>query len=321
MGTYRARLIALIVILAAASPARPVLAQKVLAEGVEDLAGQIAASVAKEQKAKVAVLPFRELDGQQAMLGMFLAEELVTNLFARGLDIVERTMLDRVLGEIKLGQSGVIDPETAREVGKVAGVDALVSGTITNLSSYVALNCRLIDAQTGRVFAAAQVKIAKDADVLKILEAAAPAPVPQSGAERAPAQAPAKIGQRKEAGGFVFELTSCHAAGDSVRCDFLITNNSPDRGLRIQLGGKSRLIDDAGNELRGRGDGSFLGSARGHDMLADLYSELVPGVPIRARVVFRGPAEGAALASVVELSLRSSGSPFRVDFRNVFLAR
>jgi len=116
-------------------------AQKFLSEGIKDLATQIATSSAKEQKRKIAVLPFRELDGRPTVLGTYISEELVTDLFTiGGLDIVERSMLDRILGEIKLGQTGLIDAETATKVGKIAGVDAIVTGTITDLQSYVALN-------------------------------------------------------------------------------------------------------------------------------------------------------------------------------------
>jgi hypothetical protein len=43
------------------SQGEPVSAQKVMADGINDLAKQIAANVAKEQKRKIAVLPFRGL--------------------------------------------------------------------------------------------------------------------------------------------------------------------------------------------------------------------------------------------------------------------
>src|SRR6202165_286286 len=166
---WRAVLAALAILLALALPAT---AQKILAEGIKDLATQIAGKVTKEQKHKIAVLPFKELEGQPTVLGSFLAEELVTDLFENPrLSIVERTMLDKVVGELKLAQSGLIDPETAKRVGKIAGVDAIVTGTITDLSSYVALNARLIDGQSGHIFAAAQTRIVKDDDVRKIMAA------------------------------------------------------------------------------------------------------------------------------------------------------
>ncbi len=144
--------------------------QKLLVDAIADLATQVNASATQQQKQKVAVIPFRELDGRQTVLGTYLAEALVTELFRRGgLEIVERTMLDPIMAELRLGQSGLVDPNTARRVGQVAGVDAIVTGTITDLQSFVAVNCRLIDVETGRVFAAADTRIVKDDDVRKIM--------------------------------------------------------------------------------------------------------------------------------------------------------
>jgi len=152
-------------------------AQKVLTESVKDLASQIAASATKQQKRKIAVVPFRELDGRTTVLGAFIAEELATDLFSEGsFEIVERTMLDKVFAELKLNASGVIDPQTAKQLGKVTGVDAIVTGTITELQSYVAVNCRMIDSQTGSVFAVAQARVVRDDDLKKIMGSALGSP-------------------------------------------------------------------------------------------------------------------------------------------------
>ena len=131
---------------------------------------QIATRVAKQQKRKIAVIPFRELGGQPTVFGTYLAEELVTQLVNTGnLDLVERTTLDKIFGEIKLNESGAIDPSTAKQVGRLAGADAIITGTITDLQSYVGVNCRMIDTETGRIFAAAEARIVKDDDVKKIM--------------------------------------------------------------------------------------------------------------------------------------------------------
>ena len=84
-------------------------------------------------------------------------------------EIIERNLLKPVLDELKLSQTGVIEPNSAKELGKMTGVDAIVTGTIANLRLYVAVNCRLIQTETGEVFAAAKVKIKKDADVANLL--------------------------------------------------------------------------------------------------------------------------------------------------------
>ena len=146
-------------------------AQKVIGDAAKDLADQIALAAAKHGKHKIAVIPFRELDGRTTVLGTYLAEELVTNLFSTGtLDVVERSMLDKVMSELKFSQSGAIDPESARHVGRIVGVEAIVTGSIADLKSYVGVNCRLINTETGRIFGVAQAKIVKDADLQRSLK-------------------------------------------------------------------------------------------------------------------------------------------------------
>ena len=160
-------------------------AQKTLSDGIKDLATQLSASITKEQKQRVAVLPFKELHGQTTVLGTYLAEELLSHLVNSGLKIVERGMLDKLLGEQKLQQTGAIDAATAKQVGKVASVDAIITGSVTDLQSNVGINCRIIDTTTGDVFAAAQVKITKDDDVKKIMATVvAPAPTGTSPSPR-----------------------------------------------------------------------------------------------------------------------------------------
>lgn len=148
----------------------PISAQARLAAGLDTLASRISVSVPGQGKRKIAVLPFRDLSGRPSVFGTYISEELVTRLVNVGnLDVVERGQLDRVLGELKLGQSGVIDPGTARQVGKVAGVEAIVTGTLTDLDSTVSINCRLIAVETGVTLAAANTRILKDDDVRGIL--------------------------------------------------------------------------------------------------------------------------------------------------------
>jgi TolB-like protein len=318
--SLRSRLIAACVMLSAAFNS-PAYSQKVLAEGIKDLATQIATNVSKEKKQKIAILPFRELDGKPTVLGTYISEELVTDLFMiGGLEIVERAMLDRLLGEIKLGQTGVIDPATAKRVGQVAGVDAIVTGTITDLQSYVALNCRLIDAQTGRIFAAAQTKIAKDDDVRKIMGAALPNPGGDGGQppepRSEPAPRPKKVLQQQRAGNLLFELKGCSLSGKLVKCEFLVTNSGEDVDGTL-FSTASRLFDGEGNEYHA--EEAMLGSAKS-DYSYSNATRLASGIPVRAQLSFDGIPPETERATLVELR-GFQGSRFTVQFRNVPLAR
>lgn len=298
-------------------------AQRLLADGVKDLSEQIATKAKEQQKLRIAVLPFRELDGQPTVLGTFLAEELFTHLVNSGLEIIERSMLDRVLGEIKLDQTGLIDADTAKQVGKVIGVDAVVTGSITDLQSYVAINCRLIDASSGKIFAAAQAKIVKDDDVRKVMSASPPLPArPSTGTQVAGASespravqppsrpAPPAIVVAQE---IRFELKTCETTGTSVTCELTVKNQGADQRL-ICWDSQSRLIDTAGNEVSAKE--VVLGRNGG----GVAETQLVSGVPIRARVRFDGVPSEADVASLVELGCYAD-SQLKVQFRDVPLTR
>jgi len=65
--------------------------------------------------------------------GRNVANNLVTSLFARAtpdVKIVERSSLGKILREIELEQSGILDADTVKRVGKIAGIDIFVTGNI-----------------------------------------------------------------------------------------------------------------------------------------------------------------------------------------------
>ncbi len=291
-------------------------AQTILPQGIKDLAGQIVTGTTQNQKKKVAVLPFRDIAGSESVFGAYLSEELVTELFKTNtVEIVERANLDQLLGEIKLGQSGVIDPETARHVGRIAGVDAIVTGTITVLESYVSLNCRLVDTESGRVFGAAQARIVKDADVLKILATSSLPATPNSASP-----SPPPIREIEQAG-FRFQLQACTFDGADAVCHIVVTNeSSADRELTLfnsdrgrvpgwrTVPGLTRLIDASGNEFFSSEE-SILGSMRGLAPSARLASK----VPMALTLVFPGLPSTSKQASLIEILCRAgSGRPASV---------
>jgi curli biogenesis system outer membrane secretion channel CsgG len=107
-------------------------------------------------------------------LGRAAADELVTQLVKNGnFTVVERAQLDAILAEQGLGASGAVQPSTAAKIGKILGVAAILTGSITQFSvqrtsvgfrgiggSYSnaesKLDVRLIDTTTAEVFAVAE---------------------------------------------------------------------------------------------------------------------------------------------------------------------
>lgn len=120
-------------------------------------------SLAEENKTQIAIMEFPDLNGRISVLGKFVPEELTTRLFnTKRFEVVERQLINKILDEQKLGMTGIIDATSAAQLGKMVGVDAVVTGTITDLGEQIRLNARMISTETAGIFAVASVSIQKE---------------------------------------------------------------------------------------------------------------------------------------------------------------
>lgn len=147
----------------------------VLAARIVELMEENTSSAGAPEKIRIAVLDFPDLGGNVTGLGRFVAEELTTRLFlTRRFEVIERQLLNKVLDELKLSAAGFVDSSSAQELGKILGVSAVVSGTLSQLSTTVRVNARVITTSTGMIVAAASVELPKDEGVMQLLETLVP---------------------------------------------------------------------------------------------------------------------------------------------------
>ncbi len=108
----------------------------------------------------------------QARIGQTATDILITELVKSGkFIVVDRDKMNKLLEEQKLGQSGAIDPNTAARVGKILGLNAIVTGSISQFgvksegkdfliseSKQQIVECtvdiRVVDVETGQVLLA-----------------------------------------------------------------------------------------------------------------------------------------------------------------------
>lgn len=82
-------------------------------------------------KIRVAVLPFKDAPGMTGT-GEMAAEAMTTYLLnIPAYEMIERGALEQIVKEQNLGVTGAIDPNTASNLGKILGADALVIGAVT----------------------------------------------------------------------------------------------------------------------------------------------------------------------------------------------
>lgn len=140
------------------------LAGPVFAGDYERLAADMARAALRHGKRRVAVLPFQGLPGGERFSGLVVSERLTRCLLAAGgLEVVERTLLESVVQEQRLGFSGAFNPRSVKELGRILGVDVVVTGTALLLNGgRLEVNARMIDAETARVLAAGAARVDKD---------------------------------------------------------------------------------------------------------------------------------------------------------------
>lgn len=114
-------------------------------------------------KNTIAVVELSDLSGGATDLGRIISEELVTAFVKTGkYRVIERLLLNKVIAEHGLPVQGIVDPKSAKELGKILGVDVLVSSTIKDMGDSARVNARLISIERGELFSAAAVSISKD---------------------------------------------------------------------------------------------------------------------------------------------------------------
>lgn len=126
----------------------------------------------------IAVLPFNGNDtsGESVSHGIQIAEHISS--FIAGSDIVqvvERTQVSKIMQEIKLSRSDLVDENKAVEAGKLAGAQLVVIGNFSIKGPVLTVNARLVEVKTGIIKGAAIESGKKESDVLdnisiKILE-------------------------------------------------------------------------------------------------------------------------------------------------------
>lgn len=142
-----------------------------------ELAGKLSPA-GGASRPKTAVIAFSAPGGSVGQEGALVAERLLTRLASIGcFELVERGLLEKIMEEHKLQASGTVSQVSERRLGRLLGVELVVSGTLSRRRDGSAeLNARVIDVESGSVRAAGNAVVPADWISTYIPRSAAPAP-------------------------------------------------------------------------------------------------------------------------------------------------
>ncbi len=297
---------------------------------MQGLADYLSISLSQQPKQTVAVVDFTDLQGNVTDLGRFFAAQLESDVIGSGkkIDLVDRTRLKLIMQEHKLSTTGIIDPATARQLGKFAGVQILITGTITPLTDTIHLTIKAINTEDARIVAAKSRDILKTRDIIAIVgqSAVSPQNPPSESTPGDPTENPAPPPIPKAPGPWIveeqnvrFSLKSCILSGSSVTCHLTLTNLGEDRQLTIYIhtwtSQTTRFID--GNGRENRAIHATLGSFETTDSMHEVESTLVTGVQTQAELKFDKIPSDISSIALLDMPGRVGDKEFKVQFRKI----
>jgi len=285
-----------------------------LDDNINELVQQITEGMTAQKKTTIAIVDFTDLTGNVSNLGRYLSEELITRLKKTGkFNVIERNLLNKVIEEQKLSLTKLIDPGSAKQLGRILGVDAIVSGTIGDLVNRLKVNARIIGTEKGDVLAVAQTAINKNEAVKKLMEEGVKgASTDQEEAKTTSSTlTPRKPIQTVETEKFTFALEKCKKQpGGAVTFDFNVTNRSETDLATVYIAvshyGTSYLYDDLGNEYRASGVTSGKDSSDRH-----VSRTFAPQTTVKYTLRFENVSTEAKIAVTLILYTNAGNLTFR----------
>jgi len=114
-------------------------------------------------KVGIAVVPFAEnsAKAKNNNLGSTLAEMISNSVvtYSQLFYLVERENLEKILNEIALNQSGIVENSNIINSSNLQGASAIITGSISEINNQFSVSIKIIDVETGKVNAIEKIEI------------------------------------------------------------------------------------------------------------------------------------------------------------------
>ena len=132
---------------------------------------QAAGSVPAEARMTAAVVEFQVRGGLDEQSGAIIADQMMAAVANTGRFILrDRLPLSaaaKIAKASELGETGLLDPKTAAELGRLYGLEAVITGGVYKLGDLITVTARLIDTRNASLLRSGQIQ-GKDIDTIQI---------------------------------------------------------------------------------------------------------------------------------------------------------
>jgi len=285
---------------------------------VNSLSSGLSDIISRSGRKTVAVVDFTDLQGCVTELGRYMAEDVSVALVnnTKGFEVIDRTNLKVLLQGYQLASTGIIDPVTARKLGQVAGVDALVTGTIAPLSDNVHVSVKVLDIETAKMLGGVTADIPRTKTVEELLaksvtncSSASTSVQVQTASSRGGEASQSGIASANRSaqfmvGDFSIRIQRCGFDRSQINCYGTAINRSASAEKFAIDALKTYMIDDLGGQSTNNagftGVGLKVGANVRWDYMSELFGQVLqPGLPISFELWGFRMKDGAKSVSIV----------------------
>jgi len=145
------------------------------------------------------------IQSSSVVLSEYIIDELIRNAVRdRNFTVVDRQRLDQIRQEHNFQLSGEVDDNLAVDIGRIIGLQTIVTGSVTPLGSRYRITVRALDVQTGAIQAQFNKNIAAGETIVALMQSGGgttTASAPSSGGGR---QAQAAAPSGPQSGTYIF---------------------------------------------------------------------------------------------------------------------
>ncbi|MDP3180068.1 MAG: CsgG/HfaB family protein [Spirochaetaceae bacterium] len=121
------------------------------------------AAPAANARLPLVIAAFKDLGTPKEKLGEAVAQAIMVGLDdCEHIRPLERAELDKILAEIELGMSGLVDESTAARAGSLIGAKYMVFGAVAQIGAVCQVTWRIIHVETGEQLDAGKSRGSKD---------------------------------------------------------------------------------------------------------------------------------------------------------------
>ena len=157
---------------------------------ITKLTEDVATKIKEHGNKKVTAMDFTDLEGGSSELGRYVAEQMTVDfvMSKRDFSVLDRANRNKILAELKLSDTGLVNPENAKKLGSLSGVDALILGTITPVGKNINVTVKVITTDSSEVAGGAKTKFEANETVQQLLSKVAK---PHDSSNPSPPESPA----------------------------------------------------------------------------------------------------------------------------------